>query len=535
MLSSLRRSTGLTPRGMGLSRSVMKIVSRPLAVVVRQGRVPGWSDETEAASGGEQSQFYSRINAGTHRLVADEPESVGGRDQGPSPYDYLLSGLGACTAMTLRMYADRKKIPLEGVSVNLEHSKIYAKDCEACTEDQVNTATAKSKNAKIDRIEREITLFGDALSEKDRQNLLRIADMCPVHRTLESSSVIVTELKEPGAPAKVKRRAAPLLMQVSSRKTSLVPGEEVSEEGSVRRLMPFRKKRFVGPVVFVDHFGPTNVINGDETPLDVGPHPHMGLALMTYLYNGVLIHRDSLGSDQPIYPGQVNCMIAGRGVTHSERGIEALDLYKNETTLEGIQVWAALPKEYEGVEPAFYHRDNAVEIAQALHAEGKVEARLLFGKIANRTVEKIPMYWPVFMVDIELEAGASIQVPLPPLQEACVYATRGRLETGGERTEIEVGGSTIYNNEGDQPGPAWITVKAIEDSRVFLFGGLPLPEPRHMFWNFVHSDRAKVAQAAEAWRNLDRSIFPAVPNEDNTQCITVPDATAPPRRSESKR
>ncbi|GBG27923.1 Pirin-like protein [Hondaea fermentalgiana] len=506
--------------------------ARQLSVTVRQGRFGGWTDEpaSEVDASKDASQFRSRIKVGRHTLVADEPENVGGLDEGPSPYDLLLSSLGACTAMTLRMYADRKKLPLEGVSVELDHAKIYVKDCETCTDDQIHLAEAKSKNAKIDKISRLITLHGDQLTQKDRENLLRIANLCPVHKTLESTSVVTTELKEETDTQKAGEKMAHLLTHIPARSSVLVPGEDGPDSMTVRRLLPFRRKRFVGPIVFLDHFGPIDLAK--HRSIDVGPHPHIGLSTITYLFNGAIIHRDSTGAEQTIFPGEVNMMVAGRGVTHSERGDEAVSQVRGKHALEGIQLWAALPKEMEATDPAFFHSASTIDAGEALRAQKGAQARLVFGEIAGiSAADLVPVHWPMFMLDLTMPEKSSVHIPVAAGHEVCVYTVHGRVEAGSERSALDVGESAVYNHQisdeaGTEEPPTWVVVQAPENARVVVFGGLPLPEPRHIFWNFVSSDRDQVAQAASAWRQLDRSVFPPVVNEENMDNIHLPEVSS---------
>ena len=473
----------------------------------------------------EASPYRSEVRVGKHRLVADEPVQVGGADLGPNPYDLLLASLGSCTSMTLQMYASRKGLPLEKVSIYLEHSKVYAEDCESCTEDGEDPATwRKRKRAKIDRISRTITLFGKDLSAKDRSNLLRIADMCPVHKTLSTTSVIRTWLQEPAQTAGPR---LPVTMRIPSRSKVLGGG---SETFKIRRVLPFHRKRTIGPFCFADHFGPIDVTDRARA-MDVGPHPHIGVATLTYLFRGALIHRDSTGADQAILPGEVNLMVAGRGAVHSERGQQAVDLIpprEGRRELHGVQCWIALPRELEDCEPTFHHaKAKAIDAHSLLNAAdgvlgdqvSGVEATLVVGAIAGEALEDLPTPHPLFLLDLVLPEKASVRIPVPAGQEACAYVVSGAIETDGEGAAVGEGQAAVFGAE-HAAGEAFLR-SAGGEARVAFFGGEPLGERREMWWNFVSTEKRKIKRAAYDWEFRDWTKFPPVANERNDDSVPM--------------
>ena len=275
--------------------------------------------------------------------------------------------------------------------------------------------------------------------------------------------------------------------------------------------------------------------------LDVGPHPHIGLATLTYLFSGASVHRDSTGVEQVIRPGEVNFMVAGRGVVHSERATEAVSMVepdaKGRRRMHGMQMWVALPRELEHAPAAFYHvpADDVPDVAAALRpptATGSLVARLLLGELGAHQITGAPMPWPCFMLALDMAAGTHVSIPVPPGHEACVYVAEGRAKAGTRGDVLDVGEASVYSSSnGDDQASGESTqassssslgVMAVEPSNVVVFGGLPLPEARHIFWNFVGSDKAAVAEAASAWAALDRSRFPPVANESNDDSIALP-------------
>ncbi len=268
----------------------------------------------------------------------------------------------------------------------------------------------------------------------------------------------------------------------------------------VRRALPQIEARFVGPFVFLDHMGPIAVKTGKE--IEVRPHPHIGLATVTYLYDGVITHRDSLGKVADIRPFEVNWMTAGSGIVHSERS----KLDPEYSILEGIQTWVALPKEFEETSPEFFHHDRE---ELPIISGGGWEMRLIAGSYLGE-VAPTKVYSPLFYADLEIEAGAEVDLPVPPEQEAAIYIARGKVDAEGRI--ITVGELAIYPKSGA------IKFRAEETSRIVLLGGTPLSTPRHMYWNFVSSSQERIEKAKLDWKE-DR--FPHVPGE--TERIPLPD------------
>lgn len=250
----------------------------------------------------------------------------------------------------------------------------------------------------------------------------------------------------------------------------------------VRRLLPAAKRRSVGPFVFFDHFGPATEVPGSQH--DVRPHPHIGLATVTYLFEGAMMHRDSLGSVQEIRPGAINWMTAGRGIVHSERKPERLfeATYEN----HGLQLWAALPQAYEEVEPSFAH--TAAEDIPSLEVQG-VRVRVLVGE-AFAARSPVATFSKTIYLDLALPAGARFELPaLAP--ELAIYPVDGDLSIDGEPVEQHTMAMLA-----DGEGAVLTTQGAV---RVVVIGGEPLDGPRFITWNFVSSRRERILEAGTDW------------------------------------
>ncbi len=263
---------------------------------------------------------------------------------------------------------------------------------------------------------------------------------------------------------------------------------------SVRRALPAVRRRTVGPFVFFDHMGPATLAPG--LGMDVRPHPHIGLATVTWLFEGEIWHRDSLGSSLPIRPGEVNWMIAGRGVVHSERSGD--EFRARGGPIEGIQVWLALPVEDEEMEPAFEHYPASAlpDLAPAPGVRARVIAGTAFGARSPVGVRS-----PTLHTELRMEAGGTLRLDNEH-EERALYPVSGRISVAGQ--EIEPRRMVVLR------AGAEVTVRAEEASLLMLVGGARLPEPRHLWWNLVSSRPERLAQGAEDWR---AGRFPLVPGD----------------------
>lgn len=276
----------------------------------------------------------------------------------------------------------------------------------------------------------------------------------------------------------------------------------------VRRALPAPKRQMVGPFIFFDQMGPAEFLT--DQGIDVRPHPHIGLATVTYLYKGEFQHRDSLGTNQMIYPGEVNWMIAGNGVTHSER--TSAETRQTGSNLFGIQTWVALPEKDEDVDAGFEHHQKTA--LPFIEGEGK-QVRLIIG---NAWGEHAPTrtFSNMFYADAVLEAGAAIPLP-DDHEDRGVYVTGGSIIVAGD--VFEAGQMMVF-----RPGDA-ITLKAGDQgARLMLLGGDTLGQSRYLWWNFVASSQDKIDAAKEAWRAGDwKSGRFTLPPDDNNEFIPLPD------------
>ena len=268
----------------------------------------------------------------------------------------------------------------------------------------------------------------------------------------------------------------------------------------VRRLLPDARQRSVGPFIFFDHFGPAEELPGVSH--DVRPHPHIGLATVTYLFDGAMMHRDSLGTEQLIEPGAINWMTAGRGIVHSER--RPGHLRDTRFVNHGLQLWTALPLSHEETEPSFSHTPaNAIPEVSV----GDARVRVLVGE-AFGARSPVPALSPTLYLDLWLPAGGHVELP-PLAPEVALYAVEGSIEVDGELLPERQMGTLVAGLPANLFAPA--------GARVVLVGGAPLDAPRHMWWNFVSSRKDRILQASADWEAMR---FPAVPGE--TEFIPLP-------------
>jgi len=261
----------------------------------------------------------------------------------------------------------------------------------------------------------------------------------------------------------------------------------------VRRALPSIEKRMVGPFIFWDQFGPAHFAVGQG--LDVRPHPHINLATVTYLFEGEIFHRDTLGSAQAILPGDVNWMNAGRGIAHSER--TRAELRATGSPIDGIQSWVALPEAHEESAPFFvHHAKSELPLIEDRDKAVRVIAGTLYGKASP-----VKTYSEMLYADAQLAAGATLPLDAGH-EERGLYLVSGEIEVAGDR--FESGRLLVF-----RPGDA-ITIKAVTPARFMLLGGANLG-PRHIWWNFVSSRKERIEQAKEDWK---AGRFGTVPGDD---------------------
>ncbi|MFL1467461.1 pirin family protein [Marinobacter sp. HN1S83] len=279
----------------------------------------------------------------------------------------------------------------------------------------------------------------------------------------------------------------------------LTPRETDLGGFSVRRLLPTAKRKMVGPWIFFDHMGPAHFPAGQG--INVRPHPHIGIATVTYLFEGEILHRDSLGSLQPIRPGDINLMVTGSGMVHSER--ERPEVTAADHTLDGLQLWLALPEQDEEVEPSFHHYPS--EDIPAVKVDG-VPVRVMMGSAYGMT-SPVRLFSDTLYVEAHLQPGQTLS--LPEAEERAVYVASGALKA--QDTDLPAQSMTIFAN---QPG---ITITAVEESRIALIGGEPLGK-RFIEWNFVSSRKERIEQAKNDWTE---GRFDKVPG-DEVEFIPLP-------------
>jgi redox-sensitive bicupin YhaK (pirin superfamily) len=270
----------------------------------------------------------------------------------------------------------------------------------------------------------------------------------------------------------------------------------------VGRLLPFREKRMVGPFSFIDHMGPA--LLSDHENLDVPPHPHIGLSTLTYLFEGSIMHKDSLGTEIEIKPGQVNWMTAGNGIVHSERTPGYLR--QSNKMLHGLQIWVALPKHLEQMAPEFYHADSD---QLPSWEENGIQFKLIAGEAFGKK-SPIPVYSPMYLLELKSTAQASVKIGEHLFDESGIYILEGAIENDGNTFEpkqlLVAKDSSLCE----------FTMHA--NTIIYIFGGEPFPEERFIYWNFVASSKELIEEAKERWLKQE---FKPVPGE--TDFVPLPE------------
>lgn len=284
---------------------------------------------------------------------------------------------------------------------------------------------------------------------------------------------------------------------IEQRRRNLGGGFEVG------RVLPFAKRRMVGPFIFFDHMGPLDLAPGLDRSMDIRPHPHIGLATVTYLFAGEVMHRDSLGYEQVVRPQEVNWMTSGRGITHSERFERARAQGDH---LHGIQAWVALPTEYEEIAPSFSHHSGSdLPKWNDAGVAGQLIAGSAYGLTAGTETHS-----PLFYAHLDMAPGAVAEIP-GEHNERAIYIATGSVELNGTRYE---GGRMLML------GATASSVRALEHSDVMVLGGEPVGE-RFIYWNFVSSSKDRLAQAASDWK-AGRMKLPDADDEEFTPLPDVP-------------
>ena len=268
---------------------------------------------------------------------------------------------------------------------------------------------------------------------------------------------------------------------------NLIIEERAADLGNfmVGRLLPFRQKRMVGPFIFIDHMGPVKL--NQRNSFDVLPHPHIGLSTLTFLFEGSIMHRDTLGNEVEIKPGAVNWMTAGKGIVHSERTPEYLR--HSDINMHGLQIWVALPKHLEQMESEFFHIDES-EIPT--WEQNDVQFKLIAGEAFGRK-SGVPVYSKLYMIEIKSDKKQQLSIGANLYGESGLYILEGSIESEGhiyEPKQLLVAKDSSLCE---------FTISA--NSTIYLFGGEPFPEERYIDWNFVSSDKKLIEEAKQKWKD----------------------------------
>ncbi|HJS15490.1 MULTISPECIES: pirin family protein [Rheinheimera] len=395
-------------------------------------------------------QLRQTIQIHSHQINADLTEAAGGTDTGPDPHDLFDAAVATCKAMTLQLFAKRKNIPLQEVKVEISRDD-----------------SAEGKG--LYQLHVSLELIGDLTAEQ-REQLLAIADKCPIHKLMTQTEVQVhTSLKAEPVSAE---NSEPLIIQPQARDIGFM----------IKRLLPAKAQRRVGPFIFVDHMGPATFAAGN-TEGDVRQHPHIGLATVTYLFSGAMLHSDTLGTHQLIEPGAINLMRAGSGIAHSER-IPA-DIREGQVQVEGMQIWLVLPEDEAESEPSFQHYPAA--LFPAFQVPGS-EIRVLLGEYFSQTsVVSFPSR--CCYAELKLDPCASLALPKSE-QQLAIYLAKGSLK----QPVLTAGQMLVMTDD--------LTVVAGDDgAHLMVLGGDEVPDPVLLSWNFVARNPERLVQAKADWNS----------------------------------
>ncbi|HWL56228.1 MAG TPA: pirin family protein [Paracoccus sp. (in: a-proteobacteria)] len=303
---------------------------------------------------------------------------------------------------------------------------------------------------------------------------------------------------EPGCPDQVA---------LESIETLIIPRARDLGDFEVKRALPAPKRQMVGPFIFFDQAGPAEFLTGQG--VDIRPHPHIGLGTVTYLYQGDFHHRDSTGADQVVLPGEVNWMVAGKGVTHSERTSEAGR--KGPHSLFGIQTWIALPETHEDMDPTFEHHEKKT---LPEFEDSGIHGRLILGRAYGERAP-VTLYSDTFYLDITLDPGALFPLP-DDHEDRGIYVTQGSVLISGQ--EFPAGQMMVF-----RPGDRITVAAGAQGARIMALGGETLNGPRYIWWNFVASSKERIEHAKEAWQAADwgQGMF-NLPRGDNREFIPLP-------------
>lgn len=406
------------------------------------------------------------IQIHSHQINADLTEAAGGTDTGPDPHDLFDAAVATCKAMTLQLFARRKNIPLQEVKVEISRDD-------------------SAENKGLYQLHVSLELIGDLTTEQ-RELLLAIADKCPIHKLMTQTEVQVhTSLKAEPVPVE---SSEPLIIQPQARDIGFM----------IKRLLPAKTQRRVGPFIFVDHMGPATFAAG-TTEGDVRQHPHIGLATVTYLFSGAMQHSDTLGTRQRIEPGAINLMRAGSGIAHSER--IPLDIREQQVQVEGMQIWLVLPEEEAESEPSFQHYPAA--LFPAIQVPG-TEIRVLLGEyFSQSSVVSFPAR--CCYAELKLDPCSSLTLPKSE-QQLAIYLAKGSLK----QPALNAGQMLVMTEA--------LTVVAGDDGAHFMvLGGDEVADPVLLNWNFVARNPERLAQAKADWNSGE---FPRL--TDDAEWIPAP-------------